>query len=218
MNASNRPVITDGNCVVYTQTPAPYYMGGFSTYGMSSGLWYAEAIETGDTGLIGIDGVSLSVQIEGNHWTGQGYSSQGYHDNNGIVYTDGADPSPGSPYGDTWADGDIIGMYVDLDANKLYYAINGTIQNSGTGISLIAPNPLVETPKLYFFSCSHFTSAVTFEWNFGNGTFGSTAVSSSNPDANGYGLFEYDPSVGTFDGSSKDFLCLCSKNIGSDGG
>jgi hypothetical protein len=42
-------------------------------------------------------------------------------------------------------------------------------------------------------------------------------VSSANQDANGYGNFEYDPSSGTFDSASKDFLAICSKNLGSDG-
>ena len=51
--------------------------------------------------------------------------------------------------------------------------------------------------------------------NFGNPTY---ALSSAQSDKNGYGQFEYDPSSGTFDGSSKDFLAICSKNLGSDGG
>jgi len=54
--------------------------------------------------------------------------------------------------------------------------------------------------------------------NFGATAFGGTAISSGNADANGYGNFEYDPSSGTFDGASKDFLAICTKNLGSDGG
>lgn len=43
------------------------------------------------------------------------------------------------------------------------------------------------------------------------------AISSGNTDANGYGNFEFDPSAGTFDGASKDFLALCTKNLATDG-
>ena len=47
------------------------------------------------------------------------------------------------------------------------------------------------------------------------------AISSGNTDANDYGNFEYDPSDGggsSFDSAAKDFLALCTKNLGSDGG
>ena len=53
--------------------------------------------------------------------------------------------------------------------------------------------------------------------NFGNGYFGTTAVTSGVADAGGVGLFEYDPSAGTFDGSSKDFRALCTNNIATYG-
>jgi len=48
------------------------------------------------------------------------------------------------------------------------------------------------------------------DYNFGNGCFGDTVVTSSNPDENGYGLFEFAPKSG--------HLALCTKNLGSDGG
>ena len=54
--------------------------------------------------------------------------------------------------------------------------------------------------------------------NFGaNGAFGDTAVSSAVADTNGYGAFEYDPSAGTFDSASKNFLALCTKNVAEEG-
>ena len=48
--------------------------------------------------------------------------------------------------------------------------------------------------------------------------YGTTAVSSAVADAGGEGQFEYDPSAGTFDGSSKDFRAICTKNIKAYGG
>ncbi len=42
-------------------------------------------------------------------------------------------------------------------------------------------------------------------------------VTSGNADANDYGNFEYTTTI-TGDASSKSFLSLCTKNLGSDGG
>ena len=44
-----------------------------------------------------------------------------------------------------------------------------------------------------------------------------SAVTSGVADAGGEGTFEYDPSSGTFDGSSKDFRALCTNNLATYG-
>jgi len=106
---------------------------------------------------------------------------------------------------DSWTVNDIVGGYLDLDNLKLYFTKNGTLQNSGTGISV--------TAGTYVLGCSNYYG--TSQVNYGNPPF---TISSGNTDANGYGNFEYDPSSGTFDSASKDFLALCTKNLGSDGG
>ena len=106
-------------------------------------------------------------------------------------------------------------MYVDLDNNKIYWAKNGTIQNSGTGVDITDPGSI--PGGVYFLAVADGTStnAATWEVNFGNPTF---SISSGNADANGYGSFEYDPSSGTFDGASKDFYALNTKNLAEFGG
>ena len=48
-------------------------------------------------------------------------------------------------------------------------------------------------------------STSNVDFNFGNGYFGTTAVSSSNSDSAGLGLFEYSVPSG--------FYSLCTKNI-----
>ena len=190
MPTSNDPVFSNGNNVVVTQNASGKYVGGASTLAMSSGLWYAEFELTDDTsdGLVGIV-TDPAYDAYDNRWTGEGASDWGYASTDGNVYNAAGDTGS---YGDTYATGDIIGLYLDLNANKMYWAKNGTVQNSGTGRTIAAGT--------YFFSCSDFTTASsTWSSNFGNGCFGSTAVTSSNTDANGYGSFEYDPSAGTFD-------------------
>ena len=117
-------------------------------------------------------------------------------------------------YGTGFDTGDILGVYIDLNANKLYFAKNGAVQNSGTGISITAPASV--TSGAYFPAVGDWANqSATWEVNFGNPSF---SLSSAVADANGYGSFEYDPSSGTFDSASKNFLAICTKNLGSDGG
>ena len=86
----------------------------------------------------------------------------------------------------------------------MYFAKNGTLQNSGTGLDL--PSSANSTGVFFFMPSA---DKATIEVNYGNPTFTGT----DKADANGYGSFEYDPSVGTFDGASKDFLSLCTANL-----
>ena len=65
---------------------------------------------------------------------------------------------------------------LDLDNNKLYFSKNGTLQNSGTGLTL--------TAGTYFFAVGdnhEFSNSSTFEVNFGSPTF---SISSGNTDEN----------------------------------
>ena len=117
-------------------------------------------------------------------------------------------------YGNTFAINDIIGVYIDLDNSKLYFAKNGTVQNSGTGISItaVASTPLgVYLPAI---SWNDGSTTGTCSLNFGSPEF---SISSGNTDANGYGNFEYDPSSGTFDSASKSFYAINTKNLAEFG-
>ena len=125
-------------------------------------------------------------------------------------------------YGSTATAGDVIGMFVDLEDNKLYIAVNGTLQNSGTGFACTAA---ASTDSGFYYvggiadQCGA-TANVTADMNYGNGFFGTTAVSSSNADAAGYGLFEYSPNQGgaaNFDSSAKNFYALNTKNLNTYG-
>ena len=106
---------------------------------------------------------------------------------------------------------DIVGIYLDLDANKIYFAKNGAVLNSGTGIAI--------TNDIYNFTAADAaqSTAAGGDMNFGNGYFGTNVISGAVADAGGEGLFKYNPSTGTFDGSSKDFRCLNTKNIATYG-
>ena len=203
---------SEGNCKTVTTGSKAYVTG---TVGLTAGKWYWEvkvATEAaGAFSMIGIADVpatgtttNFALGYTATTWCYYGYDG-GYRNSNSTT-----------SYGDAYAaTSDIIGVYLDLDNNKLYFAKNGTVQNSGTGISITAPASL--TSGAYFPATNYWDDGVaTYEHNFGGSP--SFTVSSAVADTNGYGAFEYDPSAGTFDSASKDFLAICTKNLGSDGG
>ena len=198
------PTFSEGNLKILHDNPSPV----FSTIGVSSGKWYmeAKAISGNNDYQIGICSTQVTtnsdeIGLRANDW--------GYKASDGKYKNNGSDNS----YGSTYANGNIIGVYLDLDNNKLYFAKNGTIQNSGTGISITAPG---STPLgAYFFALGANAANTKYTWevNFGNPTYTGT----DQTDANGYGSFEYDPSAGTFDSASKDFYALNTKNLAEYG-
>ena len=187
-----------------------------ATIGLTAGLWYWEAKQTTHSGTqqtrIGISGDQYSEGPSNN-------ASLGYTAMEFALVSDGDSRTNNttSSYGVSIAQNDIIGVYMDLDANKLYFAKNGVVMNSGTGITITAAST---TSSQMWVPATSYDSASTgtFETNFGNGYFGSTVVTSGVADAGGEGTFEYDPSAGTFDGSSKDFRAICTVNLGTYGG
>jgi len=205
---------SEGNNTITTTDASETYT--MSTIGVNKGLWYFEALLDGSTysiysqiGVADTKGPAAGSYL-GSTQTGYGYDNTGNYRKNDDASIDIVS------YGNTFSGGDILGVYLDLNANKLYFGINGTIQNSGTGISITAA---ASTTKGNYFFCvgdRHHDDSI-WHCNFGNGSFSGTAVSSGNADANGYGNFEYNPSTGTFDSASKDFLALCTKNLAEYG-
>ena len=86
---------------------------------------------------------------------------------------------------------------MDLDNSKLYFHKNGTYQNSGvpTSGSTGTGATSITAGKTYGFGFSGYNSTV-WNVNFGNGLFGTTAISSEGSNASGIGKFEYDVPAG----------------------
>ena len=212
--------LSNGNNTVSATNAA--YVPIRATVGLTAGKWYWEVefdawSGTGQQALIGICATDRTGSASGNGLAEHAYD-YAYLDYDGKIY---GPSNANASYGDTYTTGDIIGVYLDLDNNKLYFGKNGTIQASGTGFSIVAAAST--TLGCYFPAVSDWTSNgyATFKCNFGSGQFGDTALSSAVADANGFGQFEYDPSDGggsSFDSAAKDFLAICSANLGSDGG
>ena len=198
---------SEGNLKIITESSL--YSYNTSTIGLTQGKWYCEVyIEqtaggTKDT-LIGIAG-RMSEANDG--YLGFYNDTYGLFGGSGNIFVG---ENQNTTYGSSQTTGDIVGIYMDLDNNKLYFAKNGTVMNS-TGYS-IPVNVSATTAGAYFMVAADFNggTTATYRMNFGNPIY---ALSSANTDVNGYGSFEYDPSSGTFDGASKDFLAICTKNL-----
>jgi hypothetical protein len=180
-----------------------------STIAVSSGKWYWEVKITASGSGKDFVGVADTTS-KASDFTPYSGNSQvlSYY---GFTGTSQAG-STGTSYGDTFTTGDIIGVALDLDNNKLYFSKNGTFQNSGdptsgsTGTGALAvPASPADGHWYAQFSNIHNTSS-TFEINFGNPSF---SISSGNADANGFGNFEYAVPSGYFS--------LCTKNLAEFG-
>jgi hypothetical protein len=167
------------------------FKGVVGTFGASSGKWYYEVkiVTVGDAHQVGIVDID---QQQGAVAENPGSQSNGYslsnerdvYNNNGILsgYTD---------WTGTYGNGDIMGIAMDLDNNKLYFSKGGQWSaGDGTwGSTTFNPStaPItINSGVTYTFSTSAFNG--TGEINFGSPSF---AISSGNTDGNGYGNFEY---------------------------
>ena len=122
------------------------------------------------------------------------YGGQIYYDNNGTVSG-----------GVSLSDDDILGIALDMDNNRLFFHKNGTYINSGDPTSSTgnvatftnASQYLTDHDEMFFFVADTSTSGKAgSQVNFGNGYFGTTAVSSAGTNASGNGIFEYDVPTG----------------------
>jgi hypothetical protein len=176
-----------------------------STIGASSGKWYAEFKNISGSGGGSVFGIeSLSYQTGVTHYVGYNSYSWGYFQQDGKIKNNNSDIATYS----SQTNGDICGIALDLDNNKLYFSKNGTWQNSadpsaGTGgISITAPASTDTGVYLFSGSDDNQYASRTFSSDFGSPVY---AISSGNTDGNGFGNFEYAVPTG--------YLSLNTKNL-----
>ena len=156
------------------------------TLGFSSGKFYWEAkivATTGSYPMIGIgslDEEQMQKPTGGSYPGGFTNSYGGY--GNGSIYANGSNTGSQSF---TWGANDIIGIAVDLDSGTktIKWFKNGS-QIATYNITTVAPFTAMDYNGA--------ESAVNIQYNFGNGYFGTTAVSSAGTNASNNGIFEYD--------------------------
>jgi hypothetical protein len=198
-NADTTVVTTSGN-----------YSYNTATMGVNSGKYYWE-VKTGSSNAVYmLIGIASQLTTGSTNFLGNGASDYGYYGNGGQYYNNGSQVS----YGNGYTANDIVGVALDLDNNKLYFSKNGTWQNSGdptsgsTGTGAISiTDPSSTTLGHYFPAVSEYdnSNSYTFYVNFGNGYFGTTAISSEGTNASNIGKFEYDVPTG--------YTALCTKGL-----
>jgi hypothetical protein len=202
--ASNQPTFSEGNLkVVSPSASGDNNFGGASTIAVSSGKWYIEAKAT-----VGAGGYSRNrIGITGNESTARINNSLGANSYEYFYDSESGNSNAGS-YGNSYTTGDIIGIALNLDDNELKFYKNGTVQNSGTAISIDAPSSTsIGAYKIAQSDSSGVSGATsTFEFNFGSPPY---SISSGNSDGNGYGNFEYSVPSG--------YYALNSKNLAEFG-
>jgi hypothetical protein len=216
--SSSPPTFSNGNNTVVTMNAASKYFGGTTTQGLSSGKWYWEtySVSALAAAVVGVYTAPNDAAVNGRQ---VGYSTYDWaYEYDGTILSNNIDQDTGMG---SWTTGDYMGTYLDLDNNKIYWAENGVIINSGVGWDITASSSIPS--GFYFPGCSdQETTSSTFAFNFGNGRFGDIIPAGTvYADADGYGIFKYSPNDGgsaSFDGSAKDFMAICTKNLGAYGG
>jgi len=195
-------IFSNGNATVQTPNASETYCT--SNLGMSSGKYYMEVeiYDGSNRDNIGIvDSVATANNGSNNlYQKPKGYSYRGV---GGVWNNDSQLSGTFSAYGS--ANGHKVMIAVDLDNSKLYFGFNGTWQNSGdptsgsTGTGAISITPTSDLSNgCYFFAVGDEVTSddTTYRGNFGNGYFGTTAVSSAGTNASGNGIFEYNVPTG----------------------
>ena len=177
-------------------TSGSVYWRATGSIGVTSGKWYAEIKCIDDGGnndlKIGVEHASPDqTTIDGVHKVIQSWN--GYKASGGSA----------SSYGDTYTNGDIVGVLLDMDNGTIKFSKNGTLMASGASAytDLISAMP---DSGWAFFAYGYDNANV--QANFGNAPF---SISSGNSDANGYGNFEYAVPSG--------YYALCTKNLAEFG-
>jgi len=207
--------LLDGN-TTFDPTDAGHESWTSSTLGASAGKWYWEVKIAGtmggdwpDVGFIKLADVSTrqSSSSPPQHNT----SYLGVYEPNGTKWIFGTQTTS---WGSGYAAGDIIQCAVDCDNGKLWFGKNGTWETSAsTGDPANGTNPsgtFTAGTLMGAYVSTYDAGSVYLYCNFGNGYFGTTAVSTAEADGAGIGAFEYAPPTG--------FYALCTKNIKAYGG
>ena len=203
------------------------YLMSISSIGVTTGKWYAEFQATGNlyssgtdsTSLIGV-GSGIYKAGNGNHNTAIGGFTHWWldHDDDRVI-VDGDIGNVNMNDSTHVVQNDTIGVYLncDLTMPKVTFLKNGAALGGATNspynvrrtgsYSLGDNNPIFFMPVVRYGDGSNNGQ---FKCNFGNPP---DIPSSGNADANGFGNFEYSPTLG-----GVNYFALCTKNLAEFGG
>ena len=209
-------VVTDGATLMTKGANGWETISG--TIYVTKGKWYCEVQSilnsntTAHCSVMPDDSpiISAGGQISNYAGSQSGDGGVSYYANNGNKYLDGGNSS----YGDHWKSGsglgDIMGIALDMDNGKVYFAKANVWQNSGDPTSGATGTGAIDLPsptKAYTMACAIYANNNSIAINYGGYTY--TTISSGASDANGYGTFEYAPPSG--------YYAICTKNLAEYG-
>ena len=184
-----------------------------STFAMTKGKWYMEVDNISGSGAK-ICGITPTPSFQTSS-----HGKSGDVTPHTVCYLESGAVQEGNGSGGqttlatyaSYSNGNIIGIYMDLDNMKAYFSKDGSLQSS-TGIDL---EPLASngTGHYMFFVGDNNAGSRVCEANFGNPH---QSLSSTETDDNGHGAFEHSPNI-TGDGEAKKFFACCSKNLAEFG-
>ena len=181
------------------------------TIAVTTGKWYWEAKHTSGTyQFAGI--ISADSRVSGNG--GVAGSSVAGSDAIALYRVDGKvfyNSDTGTSFDtDTYTNGDIIGVALDMDNGTCALYKNNSIMGNVSGTDIVARSGHASLTGAWTAMYSDGTNGVfniTYEVNFGGYT--TFSISSAETDENGYGTFEYAPPSG--------YYALCTKNLAEYG-
>ena len=219
---NDKHVFSQGNTTVNTySTGSSVSTPILGNVGLTKGKWYWETkwvshSGSSDYALIGVTS-RVRNSDSGYQHLGATANDYAYYAYNGNMMNNTGGSNTGAAYGNAYTVGDIIGVALDLDNNKIYWAKNGTWQDSGnpvTGTGAVSITAVASTPDgVYYPGCVsdyHYAPSYSFSNNMGVGYFGTTAVSSAGTSSTD------DDSVWEYD-CPTDYYGVSTKNINTYG-
>ena len=194
-----------------------------ATMGVSTGKWYWEIKTSASGGTHASDEwnyIGIANQIGASNTdnilaTSGTDSNKVYeyaiHGHDGDFYNNGDQGT----YAASFTTGDILGIFLDLDNNRIYWSKNGQWADGSGNSDEADPNgyksvtdPASTPGGFYFPAWGDGGSNMNKTWQLNFGATPGFSVSSGNADPNGYGNFEY-PTEGGY--------ALCTKNLAEFG-
>jgi len=174
-----------------------------STLGYTSGKYYWEAkiTHTSNYDHIGITSKGSTGTTQYMYASDYNYTLKS--DNGVLKYKAGGSTTDVSGWsGASFGVGNIISIAHDVDNNKIYFAKDGAWMNSANpntptgGITTTSLSSTDTGVWLPAFGDENNGTYTTWQVNFGNGYFGTTAVASAGTNASNNGIFEYNVPTG----------------------
>ena len=214
---TNDSIANIGNTVLVQNANWRSVLG---TIGVNAGKFYAEfkLRTTSGSGNCGMGIVNVD-QTPGFALGGADDMRIGQYGNTVAYFSDGTVVRNNSTArtDNTFTSGDIISIAMDCDNGFVYWAKNGTWENSG-----VPTSGATGTGGYNFFtylgSSGTYVMGVTgksgssapyFDVNWGNGAYANANFASPNSDGNGFGAFSYALPTG--------YLAMCTKNVSTNG-